>query len=434
MARADQGLELLAELLDVADVGADRAVVEGADGGAGAALGHVQDRVEVLLAALSVHDPVRHLVDPAGGLAAGRALPARLVRVEARHHHQGLRDRDRLVHHDHARGADHGAGRLEAVGVHAHVDLVGGEDRGRRAAGHHRLQAPPVADAAAVVVDERAQGHRHRRLHHARLHHVARHRVEPGPALGLGAEPGEPLGAPVDDVGHRRDGLHVVHDGGLPEGALDRGERRLDLGPALLALEGGEQARLLAADVGARPAMDHDVEVEARALDVPAEQPRVVGFLHRAAEHLPRLHVLAPDVDEPDVRVDRPRRDDHALDQGVGIALEQVAVLERARLALVRVDHEVLRRGRALGDEAPLHAGGEGGAAEAAEVGLLDLLGDRGGLHRERLGQRGVSAGLAVDAQGVRVRPIEVAGEDQLGHQESPSRMRSTFSGVSSPS
>src|SRR5258708_13980507 len=94
----DQGLELLTEFLDVADVGADRAVVEGADGGAGAALGHVQDRIEVLLAALPVHDPVRHLVDPAGGLAAGRALAARLVRVEARHHHETLRDRDRPSH------------------------------------------------------------------------------------------------------------------------------------------------------------------------------------------------------------------------------------------------------------------------------------------------------------------------------------------------
>src|SRR5580765_1466227 len=77
----DQGLELAAELLDVADVGADRAVVEGADGGTGSALGHVQDRVQVVLAPLSLDDPVGHLVDPAGRLAARRALPARFVRV-----------------------------------------------------------------------------------------------------------------------------------------------------------------------------------------------------------------------------------------------------------------------------------------------------------------------------------------------------------------
>src|SRR5688572_13416042 len=78
-AAPDQGLELLAKLLDVADVRPHRAVVEGADGGAGPALGHVQDGVEVFLAPFSLHDPVGHLVDPPGGLAAGRALPARLM-------------------------------------------------------------------------------------------------------------------------------------------------------------------------------------------------------------------------------------------------------------------------------------------------------------------------------------------------------------------
>src|SRR5260370_39297789 len=81
----DQGLELSAELLDVAHVGADRAVIEGADGGAGPALGHVQDGVEVFLAPLPLHDAVGDLVDPAGRLAAPAALPGRLARVEAPH-------------------------------------------------------------------------------------------------------------------------------------------------------------------------------------------------------------------------------------------------------------------------------------------------------------------------------------------------------------
>src|SRR5262245_45558991 len=106
-AAPDQGLELLAELLDVADVRTDGPIVEGADRRAGAALGHVEDCVEVLLAALPFDDPVAHLVDPSGRLAARRALPARLVSVEAGHHHEGVGDRHRLVHHDHAGRADH---------------------------------------------------------------------------------------------------------------------------------------------------------------------------------------------------------------------------------------------------------------------------------------------------------------------------------------
>src|SRR5439155_2005482 len=62
----DQRLELLPELLDVADVGADGAVVEGADGRARPPLGHVQDRVEVFLSPSAVDAPVGDLVDPPG--------------------------------------------------------------------------------------------------------------------------------------------------------------------------------------------------------------------------------------------------------------------------------------------------------------------------------------------------------------------------------
>src|SRR5918995_4264262 len=84
MSLPDQRLEFGTELFDVGDVGADGAVVEGADGSAPPALGHVEDGVEVVLVPVAVDDAVDHLVDPAGRLAAGRALPARLVRVEAR--------------------------------------------------------------------------------------------------------------------------------------------------------------------------------------------------------------------------------------------------------------------------------------------------------------------------------------------------------------
>src|SRR5439155_8863035 len=78
-----QRLELAPELLDVRDVRADRAVVERADRRAGAATRHVEDRVQVCAASPSLHDPVGHLVDPAGRLPARRALAAALVGVEA---------------------------------------------------------------------------------------------------------------------------------------------------------------------------------------------------------------------------------------------------------------------------------------------------------------------------------------------------------------
>src|SRR4029077_4327510 len=113
-------------------------------------------------------------------------------------------------------------------------------------------------------------------------------RIEASAALGLGPEPGEPLPAPRDDVRQARERLHIVDDGRLSERSLDRGEGRLDLGPALFALEGGEEPRLLAANVRARPAMHDDVEVEPRPLEVLAEEPRRVGFLDRGAHDAPR--------------------------------------------------------------------------------------------------------------------------------------------------
>src|SRR5437867_6526261 len=77
----DQILELRAEFLDVADIGTDRAVVEGADGRARSPLRHVEDRIEVFLASLALDEAVGHLVDPARGLAARRALAAAFVRI-----------------------------------------------------------------------------------------------------------------------------------------------------------------------------------------------------------------------------------------------------------------------------------------------------------------------------------------------------------------
>src|SRR5258707_8883617 len=91
-AAPDQVLELRAEFLDVADVGTDRAVVEGTDGRTRSALGHVEDGIEIFLAPFALDDAVGHLVDPARGLAARGALAAAFVRVEARHHHERLRD------------------------------------------------------------------------------------------------------------------------------------------------------------------------------------------------------------------------------------------------------------------------------------------------------------------------------------------------------
>src|SRR5262249_40718444 len=106
-AAPDERLELVAELLDVADVGPDGAVVEGADRRAGRVLGAGQDVVESVFPPLPPNDGGATLVDPPGRRAAGGALPARPVGEEAAPHHERLGDRPRPAKHDAPRRADH---------------------------------------------------------------------------------------------------------------------------------------------------------------------------------------------------------------------------------------------------------------------------------------------------------------------------------------
>src|SRR5208282_1876545 len=91
---------------------------------------------------------------------------------------------------------------------------------------------------------------------------------------------------------------------------------------------------------------------------------------------LQQVAVLAADIDVGSVRADGDGGDHGAFDDGVGIVLEDEAVLARAGLALIAVAEHVLGLGALLGDERPLHAGGKTGAAASAEVAGLDLVDD----------------------------------------------------------
>ena len=64
--------------------------------------------------------------------------------------------------------------------------------------------------------------------------------------------------------------------------------------------------------------------------------------------------------------------EDHALDQQVRRVRHDVAVLDRARLALVGVADDVLRVARRVAHELPLHAGGKAGAAQAPQAARLE--------------------------------------------------------------
>ena len=208
------------------------------------------------------------------------------------------------------------------------------------------------------------------------------HREEPGAALLRCSDAREVLGPFAQDVGKAGQRLHVVDDGWTLEESRNRGEWRLDFRKPFPSLQRGQQGCFLAADVGAGAAMDDHVEVEAAALDVLSKPAIGVRFLHRATEALSRPEVFAPNVHVRLVAADRIGSDDHAFDQRVGVALENVSVLECARFSLVPVDDEILGFRTALGDEGPLSRGWESRAAQTAQVCAGHLVDDLSGCHR----------------------------------------------------
>src|SRR5206468_442035 len=81
--------------------------------------------------------------------------------------------------------------------------------------------------------------------------------------------------------------------------------------------------------------LDHDVDVEIAAGDPRADVPAVVRLRHGPLQDSPGPHELTSRVDEHGVAPDRVGADQRALDELVGISLDQLAVVERAGFTLV---------------------------------------------------------------------------------------------------
>ena len=154
-------------------------------------------------------------------------------------------------------------------------------------------------------------------------------------------------GAAGHDGRHVGPGLDVVDVGGLAaEAALGR-EGRTRPGPAALALDGGDERGLLAAHEGAGALDDLDVEVEAAAQDVLAQEAALARLVDGALEALDRQGVLGADVDVAVAGADGVGGDDHALEHARGGRPRARAVHEGAGVALVGVADEVLLPGPA---------------------------------------------------------------------------------------
>ena len=113
--------------------------------------------------------------------------------------------------------------------------------------------------------------------------------------------------------------------------------------------------------------------------------------------------ILGTDIDEHLTGPNGIGADEHALNEGVGVRLDDGPVHEGAGVALVGVADEVLLLPLCLPGGIPLEPRGEAGAAAAGQAGDLDLLDDLLGLHLQGLvqGLVAVVVDVVVDAGGV---------------------------------
>ncbi len=134
----DLRFELAAELGEEAEHRPHRRVAERADGVAADAVRDGGEQRDVAGLARAAREPAADRAQPARALAAGRALPAGLVRVEL-HDAGAHRDEVGVLVHDHdAARARHGAQRFSAADVegHAGTDL----DHLDALVGHERVE------------------------------------------------------------------------------------------------------------------------------------------------------------------------------------------------------------------------------------------------------------------------------------------------------
>jgi hypothetical protein len=207
--------------------------------------------------------------------------------------------------------------------------------------------------------------------------------VDSAPCRGGGRRP-----ARGQDVGRLRQRLDVVDGGGLAEETVRHREGRLDARKAALALDGLEERRLFAADVGAgrRCESPLDAEAASRGCCRPDSPPHGTPPAPRSTRSMAR--VFAANVDE-DARADGIGADERALEHAAGVAFEQHAVLEGARLRLVGVDDEIFGLAWRVGRALPLDPGREGCAAAPQQVGRLEFIAiTSAGQSGQRLAQR----------------------------------------------
>lgn len=124
-----------------------------------------------------------------------------------------------------------------------------------------------------------------------------------------------------------------------------------------------------------RSAMEKDIEIVSGSARVLAQESLFVGLVNGHLDIGAFVVELAADVNVSGTGAHGFAGDQTALDQLVRVVAHNLAVLARARLALVGVDDQVTRTAvRRLVHEAPLHPAGESGTSSPPQTRFLHLI------------------------------------------------------------
>ena len=336
--------------------------------------------------------------------AAGYALTAGFVNGEFKEELRNVNHAVVFVHNDQTAGAHHGADCGEVIVVDGSVDEGSGDTAAGRTAGLSSFELLAAGNAAADFFNDFSEGGTHGDFNETGVGDLTAECEYLGTLGGCGTHGGEPFGSVEDDLCDICESFYVIDDGGLAEKTFYSGERRTGTGFAAVTFDRGEKSGFFAANECACAETESDLEVEAGAEDVVAENAVFFSLLDCDFETVNGDRVFCTNVDVTFVSADCVTCDSHCFENCVGVTFENGTVHECAGVAFVRITYDVfLACGLCFG-EGPLSACGEACAAASADAGIkngLDnFLGSHGG---ERLCESlvAVACYVFVDAFGI---------------------------------
>src|SRR5579872_5404330 len=306
--------------------------------------------------------------DPAGDAFATRLGVSELDEIAGDVDHAIV-----FIHHDHAAGAHDGSELRQVLVVDCGVEHILRNTSTRGAAGLNGLDLASPDGAFADVVNESLQRCAQWHLDQAGIFHFADEREDLGSrALGTTGF-GEPGWTAHHDGRDVVPSLDVVNIRRLsPKSFLSR-KWRTGTRSAGFAFERGNQSSFLTADECARAFDQFDIELKSTAENVFSQQAVLAGLFDGSVETMHRQRILGAHVDDSFGCAHHVPTDDHALEQGVRVALDLVPVHIGAGIAFVGVADDVLRLGLGFGEEFPFVASKVTGASTSAKLGDLDL-------------------------------------------------------------